>query len=146
MGSGGGSTTTVQKADPWEGLQPYLLGSTREVRILKPDAKKEVAREWVDQSGDRDGYWKEVEYYPEDAYITQTQNIPGLYPEAARIYQQYIQMPEELRRIMEERIAMLAMFAGVPQLGMDLAQRTLSGAFSPQLMNVPYTSPFKAQE
>lgn len=25
-GSSGGSTTTVQKADPWEGQQPYLVG------------------------------------------------------------------------------------------------------------------------
>lgn len=100
MGSkGGGSSTTVQKADPWKGVQPYLTGSTQNT-------------------------------------------IPGLYPEAARIYQQYSGLSDDRQKLLDEQYSQtVKMFGSLPQTGLSLGQQALSGAFSPQLMNVPYSSP-----
>ena len=38
-GGGGGGTTTVQKADPWSGVQPYLIGGSTETGIY-PEAQR----------------------------------------------------------------------------------------------------------
>lgn len=41
MGKGGGGQTTVQKADPWEGVQPYLRKGF--------EATEDIAQNWTPQ-------------------------------------------------------------------------------------------------
>lgn len=71
MGGGGkgGGQTVEQKADPWEGQQPYLQG------------------------GYVGGYERQIPQYDADGNVTGYvkeqvggTNVPGLFPEAARLY------------------------------------------------------------
>ena len=39
-GKGGGSTTTVQKADPWEGQQPYRKEVVEEAKKLYENGRR----------------------------------------------------------------------------------------------------------
>jgi hypothetical protein len=95
---GGGSTTTVQKADPWSGVQPFLLGS--QTTRLKPGVAPIYKTEQVwnpngtggtfwngGDGGDGSVAWetKNVLSNPESDFETVGQQ--GIYPEALRLYQ-----------------------------------------------------------
>lgn len=84
---GGGSSTTVQKADPWSGVQPFLVGSqtTRLKQGVQPVYKQEQT--WDPSAGDGGGWTtKNVISNPSSDY--ETVGSPGIFPEAQRLYQQ----------------------------------------------------------
>jgi len=144
----GGTTTTVQKADPWSGVQPYLLGS--QTKRLKPGVTPIYKTEQVWNptgigstfwdGGESSGAWetKTVLANPESDFETVGQ--PGIYPEAQRLYQSSGWTPEmqglaetwkrdTINRLPSQLIS-----------GYRLASQLDSGAFDPKV-----TSPDKVQ-
>lgn len=49
-GSGGGNSTTTQKADPWSGLAPYLIGNG-EAQVAPTGGLYQLASKWMEGSG-----------------------------------------------------------------------------------------------
>lgn len=92
---GGGDTTTVQRADPWSGVQPFLLGS--QTRRLRQGVQPTYThgQTWNPNLGGVTGVtetppggWEtsNVMSNPDSDY--ETVGSPGIYPEAQRLYQQ----------------------------------------------------------
>lgn len=93
---GGGGTTTVQKSDPWSGVQPYLLGSSQQpgvqqtgVPYIQQQPQGPFAGAQVDP--------RNMQFFQQgqqQQQLGQGQGAPGIYPEAARLYQQSSFTPE----------------------------------------------------
>jgi hypothetical protein len=125
----GGSTTTVQKADPWSGVQPYLLGSqtTRLKQGVQPIYKQEQT---FDPST---GEWTTKNVLANPSSDFETIGQPGIYPEAQRLYQSSGWTPEmqgisdtwkrdTINRLPSQLIN-----------GYKLASQLESGAFDPKI-------------
>lgn len=102
-GSGGGSSTQTvqQRADPWSGVQPYLLGTAPTAsrqpyafgtgpRVLRPSNSKYITETDESDSGRKTrrimlnpDYDESLNSQPEGP------GIPGILPEAARLYSDY---------------------------------------------------------
>ena len=84
---GGGNTNTVQNADPWKGVQPFLTGG-QPTRQLKPGVTPTYAPSspfTVSPFGNMNG-GQGAMTNPESDYIT-TPGAPGIYPAAQSQYQ-----------------------------------------------------------
>ena len=135
MGGGkGGGSTTVQKADPWSGAQPFLLGSqtTRLKQGVQPIYKQEQS--WDSNIGENGGWvTKNVMSNPSSDY--ETVGSPGIFPEAQRLYQQqgWSQGMQDLTDAQSQNIANRA---GQTQQAYDLGNAALGGAFDPNVQRV----------
>lgn len=112
-GGGGGGTTTVQNADPWSGVQPYLKGTSETSRRLKTGVSPIYGggnalgyNDWLAQNprdsetgkypfrGTPESAYLQYQstnpvrslLNPESDYETITTGTPGIYPETARVY------------------------------------------------------------
>lgn len=89
-GKGGGDTQTVQKADPWSGQQPFLIGGNgRPIYeyVDAPQANQGVNGKYAftNRNGANSG--------PQRRVVGYEGGTPGVFPEAARIYQEAIGLP-----------------------------------------------------
>lgn len=86
----GSGTSTVEKSDPWEGIQPYLTGaqnltgaqtmpSQNTGNVFGVPGRSRSLIDSIMRNHER--------RYDTPAYTTQnTSSVPGIYPEAARLY------------------------------------------------------------
>lgn len=156
---GGGGTQTVQKSDPWSGVQPYLTGTggttTRTLREgvqpiygtgpastadLSP-AEQFRASFTQSRLGPEAGGAQQLINPPSDYVTTTTGGTPGIFPEAGRLYSQalgqgYIgQTPEQtgITRDISAELRQAATdpsgYAGVWGAGRE----ALAGRYDPKL-------------
>ena len=134
-GSSGGTQTT--KSEPWKGVVPYLTGSGgTTTRTLRPGAVpiSNSGGGWVyDGNGESTNkYWDPgtPQYADSDYITTTTGGIPGIYGEAARLYQQGGWTPE-MQGVTDEWLAALQGRSGVDpkyaQSVLDMGSSLLSG-------------------
>ncbi len=133
-GGGGGGTTTVQKADPWSGVQPFLVGSqtTRLKQGVQPVYKQEQT--WDPSAGDGGGWTtKNVISNPSSDY--ETVGSPGVFPEAQRLYQQqgWSQGMQDLTNQQGQNVANRA---GQVGQAYGVGNQALSGGFDPSVSRV----------
>lgn len=133
-GKGGGSSTTVQKADPWSGAQPFLLGSqtTRLKQGVQPIYKQEQS--WDPNSGEGGGWvTKNVMSNPSSDY--ETVGSPGIFPEAQRLYQQqgWSQGMQDLSSAQAQNIANRS---GQVQQAYAIGNAVVDGAADPDVQKV----------
>lgn len=83
MSGGGGSSTTVQKSDPWSGVLPYLSGQPG--KPGKPGYYESVFTPGGLGENGEGGVWNQVWRPGEEG----TPAIPGILPEAQKIYEQH---------------------------------------------------------
>lgn len=135
MGGKGGASTTTQKADPWSGVQPFLLGSqtTRLKQGVQPIYKQEQT--WnpnlnanVEGGG---GGWETKSVINNPATDYETVGSPGIFPEAQRLYQGqgWSQGMQDLTNAQSRNVAGRAdQVAQAYQVG----NQALAGAFDPK--------------
>lgn len=133
---GGGSSTTVQKADPWSGVQPFLVGSqtTRLKQGVQPVYKQEQT--WDPSAGDGGGWTtKNVISNPSSDY--ETVGSPGVFPEAQRLYQQqgWTQGMQDLTNQQGQNVANRA---GQVDQAYGVGNAALAGGFDPNVQRVGY--------
>lgn len=137
MGKGGNSGTQTTKSEPWKGVVPYLTGSGgTTTRTLRPGAVpiSTTGGGWVyDGNGESTNkYWDPgtPQYADSDYITTTTGGIPGIYGEAARLYQQGGWTPE-MQGVTDEWLAALQGRSGVDpkyaQSVLDMGSSLLSG-------------------
>jgi hypothetical protein len=73
---GGGGTSTVEKSDPWSGVQPYMVGGQQSKLVPK------ISYNTNPETGQSTPY---VDYDT----VTTGSNTPGLFSEAAKLYQNH---------------------------------------------------------
>lgn len=137
---GGGSSTTVQKADPWSGVQPFLVGSqtTRLKQGVQPVYKQEQT--WDPSAGDGGGWTtKNIINNPSSDY--ETVGSPGIFPEAQRLYQQqgWTQGMQDLANQQGQNVANRA--SQVDQ-AFGVGNSALGGQFDPNVQRVGGISGF----
>lgn len=133
-GGGGSSTTTVQKADPWSGVQPFLVGSqtTRLKQGVQPVYKQEQT--WDPSAGDGGGWTtKNVISNPSSDY--ETVGSPGIFPEAQRLYQQqgWTQGMQDLTTQQGQNVANRA---GQVDQAYGVGNAAINGQFDPNVSRV----------
>jgi len=137
MGKGGNSGTQTTKSEPWKGVVPYLTGSGgTTTRTLRPGAVpiSTSGGGWVyDGNGESTNkYWDPgtPQYADSDYITTTTGGIPGIYGEAARLYQEGGWTPE-MQGVTDEWLAALQGRSGVDpkyaQSVLDMGSSLLSG-------------------
>lgn len=131
---GGGSSTTVQKADPWSGVQPFLVGSqtTRLKQGVQPVYKQEQT--WDPSAGDGGGWTtKNVISNPSSDY--ETVGSPGIFPEAQRLYQQqgWTQGMQDLTTQQGQNVANRA---GQVDQAYGVGNAAINGQFDPNVSRV----------
>ncbi|MGE8629449.1 hypothetical protein [Achromobacter denitrificans] len=137
MGKGGNSGTQTTKSEPWKGVVPYLTGSGgTTTRTLRPGAVpiSTTGGGWVyDGNGESTNkYWDPgtPQYADSDYITTTTGGIPGIYGEAARLYQEGGWTPE-MQGVTDEWLAALQGRSGVDpkyaQSVLDMGSNLLSG-------------------
>ena len=132
MGSkgGGGGTTTVQKSDPWIGVQPYLVGS--QARQLKPGVQPIYAQGGLGGLGGFGGGWGTGNTLanPESDYITV--NSPGIYPEAQNLYQANGWSPQ-MQTNADDYADTLQQRMGQENIPYGFATNAMSGRYDPSI-------------
>lgn len=131
---GGGSSTTVQKADPWSGVQPFLVGSqtTRLKQGVQPVYKQEQT--WDPSAGDGGGWTtKNVISNPSSDY--ETVGSPGVFPEAQRLYQQQ-GWTQGMQDLTNQQGQNLANRAGQVDQAYGVGNAALAGGFDPNVQRV----------
>lgn len=132
--SGGGSSTTIQKADPWSGVQPFLVGSqtTRLKQGVQPIYRQEQT--WDPSAGDGGGWvTKNVINNPPSDY--ETVSSPGIFPEAQRLYQQQ-GWSQEMQDLVNQQGQNVANRAGQVEQAYGVGNAALAGAFDPNVQRV----------
>lgn len=131
---GGGSSTTVQKADPWSGVQPFLVGSqtTRLKQGVQPVYKQEQT--WDPSAGDGGGWTtKNVISNPSSDY--ETVGSPGVFPEAQRLYQQQ-GWTQGMQDLTNQQGQNAANRAGQVDQAYGVGNAALAGGFDPNVQRV----------
>lgn len=132
--SKGGGTTTVQKVDPWSGVQPFLLGSqtTRLKQGVQPAYTQQHV--WNQNAGDG-GAWEMQNVIANPSSDYETINSPGIYPEVQRLYQQqgWSQGMTDLTNAQSQHVAGRA---GQVGQAYGVGNAALSGGFDPNVQRV----------
>lgn len=136
MGKGGGSSSGTQttKSEPWKGVVPYLTGKGgTTTRTLKPGAVPIGYEQSATGPGGDYGvsYTQGAPIYADSDYITTTTGgTPGIYGEAARLYQESGWTPE-MQGVTDQWLASLKGRSGVnpnyAQSVLDMGSSLLSG-------------------
>lgn len=137
---GGGNTTTVQKSDPWSGVQPYLLGGTiggsspqqSQQMISGPLGPGQISTtKGVINIGGQPGAVGQAQTGGQQAM-----GIPGLFPEAARLYGGSGWTPE-MQHITNQHITRQGdLVGGLAGAAWDTGANFRAGAFDPNISPV----------
>jgi len=127
--SGGGSQTTT--SEPWKGVQQYLTGSGgKTTTTLKPGAVP-IGYDQIRSGGDSDYVSQGAPIYDPSDYITSTTGgTPGIYGEAANLYQNGGWSPE-MQSVVDQWTSSLGQRSGIDpsyaQSLMNTGNNLLSG-------------------
>jgi hypothetical protein len=143
MSKGDSPTTTTQKSEPWEGVQPYLLGSqtTRLKQGVAPIYKTEQvwnptgggSKFW--DGGEGSGAWETKNVLSNPSSDYETVGAPGIFSEAQRLYQSGGWRPEQ-QAIVDEQNKNLAGRADQSGRAYGVGNAAISGQFDPSLSKV----------
>jgi hypothetical protein len=143
MSKGASTTTATQKSEPWEGVQPYLLGSqtTRLKQGVTPIYKTEQVGNptggggpwWANVGSPGTGETKSVLSNPESDY--ETVGSPGIFAEAQRLYQSGGWTPE-MQAVVDEQSKNLAGRADQANRAYGVGNAAINGKFDPRINRV----------
>lgn len=147
-GKNGGTQTVTEKSDPWEGIQPFLLGTpgTRQLRPgVQPTYSQGSAPTGLNPAGlpwqpGQPGYEQQFggqQNNPDSDYHI-TGGTPGIYPEAQNLYSRSGTVRDQQANVNDMRMAQLdarnsgGYYDAIIKSGKD----TAGGYFSPQINSV----------
>lgn len=128
----GGSQTTVQKSDPWAGIQPYLVGT--QTRKLKPGVTATYGTRQVQDPANADS-WIDEKYQTNPDSDYEMVGTPGIYDEARRLYQGQGWTPD-MQAATDWQKTNLVNRVGQSKSAYGLGDSMLAGQYDPNIERV----------